>query len=164
MSTKNANPVQKEVNKVAKRNVNTTSPKLKGTPVVKEVKEAKVSKRLSDKMNKIANFKIEEANSFQKLLHIANVSEVESYGLNKALNLYIKNAEATLTASQMELLTFANIKEFINKSKKYASLPVFTFHQITLIVNSYIKEYHAPTKLTARAMKQGAKVLPKGKK
>jgi hypothetical protein len=64
----------------------------------------------------------------------------------------------------MELLTFANVKEFINKSKKYASLPVFTFHQITLIVNSYIKEHHAPTKLTARAMKQGAKVMPKGKK
>jgi NADH dehydrogenase/NADH:ubiquinone oxidoreductase subunit G len=163
MATKNATQVNKEV-KTNKRNLTTTEPKLQGKPVNKEVKEAKVSKRLADKMDKIANFKIEEANGFQKLLHIANVSEVESYGLNKALNLYIKNAEATLTASQMELLTFANIKEFINKSKRYASLPVFTFHQITLIVNAYIKEYHAPTKLTARAMKQGAKVMPKGKK
>jgi hypothetical protein len=159
------NTSNKVVNKeTTKRNLTTTAPKLKGKPGTKEVKEAKVSKRLSDKMSKIASFKMEEANGFQKLLYVSNLSEVESYGLNKALNLYIKNADGVLTASQMELLTFANIKEFINKSKKYASLPVFTFHQITLIVNSYIKEYHAPTKLTARAIKQGAKVLPKGKK
>jgi hypothetical protein len=42
MGTKNANPVQKEVNKVAKRNVNTTSPKLKGTP-----KKVETTKKLS---------------------------------------------------------------------------------------------------------------------
>ena len=152
------------VNKVAtKRNLTVTAPKLKGTPI-KEFKPAKVSKRLSSKIEKIASFNIEEANGFQKLLHVSNLSEVETYGLNKALNLYLKNADGVLSASQMELISFATVKEFIGKSKKYASLPVFTFHQITLIINAFIKENHTPTKLTARAMKQGAKVLAKGKK
>jgi hypothetical protein len=164
MKTTTKTQSNKVVNKVAtKRNINTTSPKLKGTPI-QEVKIAKVSKRLSDKMQKIASFKIEEANGFQKLLHVSNLSEVETYGLNKALNLYLNNAVGVLSASQLELINFATIREFIGKSKKWNCLPVFTFHQITLIINAFIKEHHAPTRLTARAMRQGAKVLPKGKK
>lgn len=137
--------MKKETKKPAQKKVN----KVVNTP--------KVSKRLANKIEKIATFKSEEANNFTKLLHVSNLAEVETFGLNRALKIYIEKASTVLSPSQIGILTFDNVRKYIAESK-YKDLPVFSFHQITLICNSMVKTLHAETKRTERAIKQGAKV------
>lgn len=128
------------------------------------VKVAKLSKRLVTKLEKVENFNLTESNNFQKLLHVSNVTEVEMFGLNKALKTYIKNAKGILTPNQLKVLTFDNVLEYIKSSEKYKDLPLFSLHQITLISNAVIKEHDKATKLAARAEKQGAIVGKKADK
>jgi hypothetical protein len=128
------------------------------------VKVAKLSNRLATKLAKVENFNLPESNNFQKLLHVANVTEVEMFGLSKALKMYIKNAKGVLTPNQLKVLTFENVLEFVQNSPKYNGLPLFSLHQITLISNAVIKENDRATKLAARAEKQGAIVGKKADK
>lgn len=136
---------------------NETKKPVKKVQPIKAVSTPKVSKRLTEKMEKISGFNSEKANNFTKLLHVSNLAEVETFGLNRALKIYIEKANEVLSPSQIALLTFGNVKTYIEKSK-YKDLPVFSFHQITLICNGLIKEQHAETKRSEKAVKQGAKV------
>lgn len=132
--------------------------------VANEVKVAKLSTRLGKKLEKIATFNSEEANNFQKLLHVSNLAETETYGLNRALKLYLEKAKGVLTKNQISVLTFQNVCAYINSSEKYKGLPLFTFHQITLICNAVVKENDKATKVAARVEKQGGVMGKKAEK
>jgi hypothetical protein len=134
---------------------------------VKEIRIPQLSKRLSTKLDKIEKFDSEKANNFSKLLHVSNLTEIDTFGLNKVLKLYLEKASEVLSKGQIETITFANVVNYIQTSK-YKDLKLFSFHQITLICNSVIKENHKATRQAERAIKQGAKVVsnvsaPKGK-
>jgi hypothetical protein len=105
----------------------------------KEIKKAQLSKRLQTKIDRINSYDKDKANNIQRLRHVANKTEVEMFGLNKALKTYLQHAKGELPQKHINLLKFNDIKEYINNSEKYKDLPLFTLNQITLICSAIIK-------------------------
>jgi len=127
----------------------------------KEIKKAQLSKRLQTKIDRINSYDSEKANNIQRLRHVANKTEVEMFGLNKALKMYLQNAKGELTPKQINLLKFNDIKEYINNSEKYKDLPLFTLNQITLICSAIIKANDEETKRQLRVERQNKKTAQK---
>jgi hypothetical protein len=119
---------------------------------------AKVGRRLSTKMEKIANFDQGSATVWTTMLHAANDAEVNTFKLGNVLKMYLESLVSAdnvkVTDEMRAVLTFKNISKFITESPKYKHLPVYTFHQIKLICNSALKETIKSIELSERVAKQ----------
>ena len=142
----------------------------KATKVVEAnnvVTKAKLSKRIERNLEKIAEFDHKNSGSWDKLQNLSRVIETETFSLSQIIKVYTKRAQGKdigLTASQKKVLTFENVKNFVNKSNKYSGLQYFTFHQAKLICNAVIKDNDVATKRAAKVAKQGGIVGKKADK
>lgn len=124
----------------------------------KVVKKAKISKRVERKLDKISKFDAKNAGSWEILQHVSNVAEVETFSLSKVIKIFLNSANKSsngLTKSQRDVLTFANVVEYVRNSEKFSHLTHFTFHQVKLICNDVIKSKDLNTKRAAKVAKQG---------
>lgn len=126
--------------------------------IAKVIVPKKISSRLAKKLVSIDLFQLETSNSWDKLIHVANLSEVETFGLNRVLKMFLDKADGILTDSQMSHLTFKNVIDVI-KTSEYSELRLFSFHQIKLICNSVIKKLDYNTKIAIKVAKQGGKIV-----
>lgn len=133
----------------------------------KVVTKAKMSKRIERNLEKIAQFDHKNSGSWDKLQNLSRVIETETFSLSQIIKVYTKRAQSSdigLTASQKKVLTFANVKNYVNKSAKYSGLQYFSFHQAKLICNAVIKDNDLSTKRAAKVAKQGGIVGKKADK
>ena len=131
------------------------------------VKKAKISKRLAKKIEKVENFDSKNAGSWDRLMHVANLAEIDTFSLSKVVKTFLeasKKAGVGLTPAQKKVLTFNNVKDYVNKSDKYSHLTHFSFHQVKLICNAVIKANDLNTKRAAKVKKQGGTVGKKADK
>jgi hypothetical protein len=142
----------------------------KATKVVeakKVVTKAKLSKRIERNLQKIEQFDHKNSGSWDKLQNLSRVIETETFSLSQIIKVYTKRAQSGdigLTTSQKSVLTFENVKNYVNNSAKYGGLQYFTFHQAKLICNSVIKDNDLSTKRAAKVAKQGGVVGAKADK
>lgn len=122
------------------------------------VVKAQLSKKVAADLQKVMEFDKKGASAYKRLLIASKAAKLDGMGLNKAIKTYLSAAKGYLTPSQLECVTFANVKAAIEDSPKYSELPLFTFHQITLVCNKVIKDHDAATRAEVKAAKLAAKV------
>ena len=154
---------KKSTSKATTKNASTKTKKI-NTKKDTTVNLPKLSKRISDKLDKIKTFEDDlkggvELNNWKRLQHISNVAEVELFGMNDMIRHFIavNNKKKLLSPKIMKCLTFKHVVAYV-KTSKYSHLSHFTAHQVKLICNAVIKEHNKGIAQLERAEKQSKKV------
>lgn len=159
MKTKTQNPGIAKVKSVTVAEVEIKEPKKE-----KPLTVAKTQKRLTDIAEKVKSYDAKKSNSWEAAGIAGYDFDLDSASFGKKINAFLKplakrlnelsQAKSGKDYAKIDLLTFAKVKEFKDKSEKYKNLDYVSTHQARLIVNAFITSIDGNISRGAKVAKQ----------
>ena len=159
MKTKTQNPGKAKVKKVTVAKVEIKKPKKE-----KPLTVAKTQKRLTEIAERVKKYDAKKSNSWETVGIAGYDYDLENASFGKKINAFLKplakrmnelsQAKNGKDYAKLDLLTFAKVKEFKDKSNKYKDLEYVSTHQARLIVNAYITSIDGNISRGAKVAKQ----------
>jgi hypothetical protein len=109
-------------------------------------------------LDKVENHDRKTTSNWEKMHHISRKKKVADMSFSQMLKGWIKAAEGELSKDILAVMTFHNVKTWVQASNKYKDLKLFTENDAKMICNNVLKEHVASIALSERVHKQSKKM------